>query len=59
MKKIINNFFQFIFFVLLASFYFNSSHAYSVKKNEKTYKILSDTDIKLYSEIFNLQKKND
>ena len=56
MTKIIKNYYLFIFLILLSVVYIDKSHASKLENNQTSYKILSDNDVKLYSEIFNLQK---
>ena len=57
MTKIVKNYYLFIFLILLSVVCIDKSHASKLENNQTSYKILSDNDVKLYSEIFNLQKK--
>ena len=57
MNKTIKNFFLFILITFFCWFHLNPTYALNVKKNVITHKVLSDKDVRLYSEIFNLQKK--
>ncbi len=57
MKKKIKDLYLFIFVTLFSVINLYPSHASNLKTNDISYKILSDKDVELYSEIFNLQKK--